>query len=126
MSQTIQNSGLKHYQYLPILFLGGVPCYIVIITSYNIPRDPLIVVLRDASLEFGIFILGTAPLCNSYMKLIIWLYIALNMTPNTDCYRVGGGQATHVIRQSSVEWLPVRAQAQITYLCQRTYRKKTY
>ena len=91
MSQTIQNSGLKHYQYLPILFLGGVPCYIVIITSYNIPRDPLIVVLRDASLEFGIFILGTAPLCNSYMKLIIWLYIALNMTPNTDCYRVGGG-----------------------------------
>ena len=53
----------------------------------------MIVVLRDASLEFGISILATAPLCNSYMKFIIWLYIALNMTPNTDCHRVGGGRA---------------------------------
>ena len=30
--------------------------------------------------------LGTAPLSNSWIIIIIRLYIALNRTPNTDCY----------------------------------------
>ena len=34
--------------------------------------------------------LGTAPLSNSWRTIIIWLYIALNRTPNIDCY--WGGQ----------------------------------
>ena len=29
------------------------------------------------------------PLCNSWIIHIVHLYIALNMTPNLDCYRVG-------------------------------------
>ena len=29
--------------------------------------------------------LGTAPLSNSWMIILIWLYIALNRTPNVDC-----------------------------------------
>ena len=33
--------------------------------------------------------LGTAPLSNSWIILIIWLYIALNRTPNIDCYWAG-------------------------------------
>ena len=33
--------------------------------------------------------LGTAPLSNSWIIIIIWLYIALNRTPNIDCYWVG-------------------------------------
>ena len=28
-------------------------------------------------------------LSNSWIIFIIWLYIALNRTPNMDCYRVG-------------------------------------
>ena len=38
------------------------------------------------------FKLGTAHLSNSWIIIIIWLYIALNRTPNIDCYCVGGGQ----------------------------------
>ena len=34
-------------------------------------------------------ILGTAPLSNSWIMIIIWFYIALNRTPNIDCYWVG-------------------------------------
>ena len=34
-------------------------------------------------------ILGTAPLSNSWILSIVLLYIALNMTPNIDCYWVG-------------------------------------
>ena len=34
------------------------------------------------------------PLSNSWIILIIWLYIALNRTPNMDCYW-GGGQYPH-------------------------------
>ena len=34
--------------------------------------------------------LGTAPLSNSGTRMIIGLYIALNRTPITDCYWVGG------------------------------------
>ena len=30
------------------------------------------------------------PLSNSWIIIIIWLYIALNRTPNIDCYWVGG------------------------------------
>ena len=33
--------------------------------------------------------LGTAPLGNSWIISIMWLYIALNRTPNIDCYWVG-------------------------------------
>ena len=29
------------------------------------------------------------PLSNSWMMIIIWLYIGLNRTPNIDCYWVG-------------------------------------
>ena len=29
------------------------------------------------------------PLSNSWITIIIWLYIALNRTPNIDCYWVG-------------------------------------
>ena len=29
------------------------------------------------------------PLSNSWMIFIVWLYIALNRTPNIDCYWVG-------------------------------------
>ena len=35
------------------------------------------------------FRLGTAPLSNSWIIIIVWLYIALNRTPNIDCYWVG-------------------------------------
>ena len=35
--------------------------------------------------------LGTAPLSNSWITIIIWLYIALNRTPDIDCFW-GGGQ----------------------------------
>ena len=34
--------------------------------------------------------LGTAPLSNSWIMTIIWLCIALNRTPNIDCYWGGG------------------------------------
>ena len=30
------------------------------------------------------------PLSNSWINTIIWLYLALNRTPNIDCYWVGG------------------------------------
>ena len=33
------------------------------------------------------------PLSNSWIIFIIWLYIALNRTPNVDCYWGGGGGA---------------------------------
>ena len=29
------------------------------------------------------------PLCNSWMIMIVKFYIALNITPSVDCYRVG-------------------------------------
>ena len=45
-----------------------------------------------SGLCFG-FKLGTAPLSNSWIIIIIWLYIALKRTPNIDCYWVGGLQA---------------------------------
>ena len=32
------------------------------------------------------FRLGTAPPSNSWTIIIIWFYIALNRTPNIDCY----------------------------------------
>ena len=36
------------------------------------------------------YALGTAPsLSNSWIISIIWLFIALNRTPNIDCYWVG-------------------------------------
>ena len=38
--------------------------------------------------ESHAYLLGTAPLSNSWI-IIIWLYIALNRTPNIDCYWVG-------------------------------------
>ena len=33
--------------------------------------------------------LGTASPSNSWIIIIIWLYIALNRNPNIDCYWVG-------------------------------------
>ena len=42
--------------------------------------------------------LGTAPLSNSWMIIVIWLYIALNRTPNIDCYWMGG--STQVPKRS--------------------------
>ena len=38
--------------------------------------------------------LGTAPLTNSWIITIIWLYIALNRTPNIDCYCRAGQYPT--------------------------------
>ena len=35
------------------------------------------------------FRLGTAPLRKNWIISILWLYIALNRTPNLDCYWVG-------------------------------------
>ena len=32
--------------------------------------------------------LGAAPLSNSWIMNIIWLYVALNRTPNIDCYNI--------------------------------------
>ena len=37
------------------------------------------------------------PLSNSWIIIILWLYIALNRTPNIDCYGYGGGGSTQVI-----------------------------
>ena len=37
------------------------------------------------------FFLDTAPLRNSWIIIIVWLYIALNRTPNIDWYCGGGG-----------------------------------
>ena len=49
--------------------------------------------VRDWDLGLGNplgFRLGTAPpLGNSWIIVIIWLYIALNRTPNIDCSWVG-------------------------------------
>ena len=39
--------------------------------------------------------LGTAPLSNSWILVIIWLYIAPNRTTNIDCYRVGAVPNLH-------------------------------
>ena len=36
--------------------------------------------------------LGTAPLSNSWIMIIIWVYIALHSTPNIDCYWGGSTQ----------------------------------
>ena len=36
---------------------------------------------------------STAPFSNSWIIIIIWLYIALNRTHNIDCYWGGGGGA---------------------------------
>ena len=41
---------------------------------------------QDAPRIEECFMLGTAPLSNSWIISIIWLYIALNRTPNIDCY----------------------------------------
>ena len=36
------------------------------------------------------FMLGTAPPRSSWIMIILWVYIALNRTPNIDCYWGGG------------------------------------
>ena len=38
------------------------------------------------------------PLSNSWIIAIIWLYIALNRTPNIACYWGGGGGSTQGLR----------------------------
>ena len=48
-------------------------------------HEPIIRVERDIG-----FRLGTAPLSSSWIISIIGVYIALNRTPNIDCY--SGGQ----------------------------------
>ena len=42
----------------------------------------------EAALNYGLgpITLGTAPLSDSWIIIIIWLYIALNRSPNIDCY----------------------------------------
>ena len=52
--------------------------YIVLITYY-ISRQSL----------WNLYRLGTAPLGNSWIIIRTWLYIALNRTPNIDCFWVG-------------------------------------
>ena len=37
----------------------------------------------------GVIFWVLPPLSNSWRIIIIWLYIALNRTPNVDCYWVG-------------------------------------
>ena len=44
--------------------------------------------------------MGTAPLSNSWIISIIWLYIALNRTPTVDCYWVGAVPKVHPLRIS--------------------------
>ena len=41
-------------------------------------------------LSYRGFRFSNAPLSNSWIINIIWLYIALNRTPNIDCYWGGG------------------------------------
>ena len=36
------------------------------------------------------------PLSNSWIRIILWLYIALNRTPNIDCYW-GGQYPTDIV-----------------------------
>ena len=43
--------------------------------------------------------LGTAPLSNSWIISIIWLYIALNRTPSIDCYWEGAVPKINVTSQ---------------------------
>ena len=38
------------------------------------------------------------PLSNSWIIIIIWIYIALNRTPNVDCYWVGGSTQGLLLR----------------------------
>ena len=45
----------------------------------------------------GVLVEYCPPLSNSWITIIIWLYIALNRTPNIDCYRGGGGGSTQSI-----------------------------
>ena len=48
-----------------------------------------------------------APLSNSWIILIIWLYIALNRTPNIDCYWGGGGGSTPIIALYQTDKVPI-------------------
>ena len=46
--------------------------------------------IRDpAGMEFRVSGWILPPLSNSWIIITIWLYIALNKTPNLDCYWVG-------------------------------------
>ena len=46
------------------------------------------------------------PLSNSGIIIIIWLYIALNRTPNTDCYWVGGGSTQPINPKTLIPIIP--------------------
>ena len=65
--------------------------------------------------NLGVMMIGSLgwvlpPLSNSWILLIIWLYIALNRTPNIDCY--WGGRYP-IIRLLGFRGLGVRGGAQI-------------
>ena len=55
------------------------------------PKGPRTLIIglgyRAQILEYECWVLP--PLSNSWIISIIWLYIALNRTPNIDCYWVG-------------------------------------
>ena len=43
------------------------------------------------------YTLDTAPVSNSWIIFIIWIHIALNRTPNIDCYWGGGQYASYTV-----------------------------
>ena len=48
------------------------------------------------------FRLGTAPLSNSWIIIRIWAYIALNRTPNMDCYWMGQYPKAFTMKQMGI------------------------
>ena len=49
----------------------------------------------DAFTVYPLWVLP--PLSNSWIIVIIWLYVALNGTPNIDCYWVGAVPNTYLM-----------------------------
>ena len=45
---------------------------------------------------YGTYSVLPPPLSNSWIISILWLYIALNGTPNVDCYWGGGGSTQSI------------------------------
>ena len=43
------------------------------------------------------------PISNSWIIIVIWLYIALNRTLNIDCYWGGGGGSTQAVHELESE-----------------------
>ena len=60
-----------------------------VVLSLDLFFLPLFEVQVEVTVQGAGFSLGTAPLSNSCIISIIWLYIALKRTPVIDCYWVG-------------------------------------